>query len=103
MLTLTAPIPSARYMPSDAGLPAWSGPRAREIREECGYIPAAVARVLDTSPSNVLRWELTDDEGGSEPRASMILALAAIYGVQAEEFGRPVGSPIRKLRRKKSD
>ena len=103
MQTLNAPIPSVRYMPSDAGLPVWSGPRAREIREECDYIPAAVARVLDTSPSNILRWELTEEEGGSEPRASMILALASIYGVPAEEFGKPVGSPIRKLRRKKSD
>lgn len=103
MQTLTTPIPSAAYMPSDAGLPVWSGPRAREIRDECGYIPAAVARALDTSPSNVLRWELTEEDGGSEPRASMILALAAIYGVSADEFGKPVGSPIRKARRKKSD
>jgi transcriptional regulator with XRE-family HTH domain len=87
-------------MPAAQDKPGWSGPRAKEIREACGFIAFDVAKGLGTAPSNIMRWEADECV---EPRATVLFLLAAFYGVAPEEFGKPVGSPIRKLRRKKSD
>lgn len=100
MTTLTAPFGAVGFMPAAEDAPGWSGPRAREIREACGFIAYDVAKGLNTAPSNIMRWEADE---AVEPRATVLFLLAAFYGVPVEEFGKPVGSPIRKSRRKKSD
>ena len=74
----------------------WNGLRAAEIRVAAGMTPIAVARALETAPSNLMRWELPEeDQRASEPRASVVRALSLLYGVACEEFYREVGARIR--------
>lgn len=100
MTTLAEPYRPVVYMPAANKKPIWSGPRAREIREACGFIAFDVAKGLGTAPSNIMRWEADE---AVEPRATVLFLLAAFYSVAPEEFSKPVGSPIRRLRRKKPD
>jgi transcriptional regulator with XRE-family HTH domain len=79
----------------------WNGARAAEIREAAGIIARHAAVAIGVGQSSLHRWEQTEDETAGEPRASAVAALAELYGVSADEFFKPVGSPIKFRRRPK--
>ena len=60
----------------------WSGARLKAIREEKGLTFERFARLLDTSTSNVMRWE----KGKVTPTANMAAALADKLEVDLNDF-----------------
>ena len=56
----------------------------KECREKAGLSQREVGDRLGISDSAVCLWER--EEGGSRPRASMLPAIAKLYGVTVDEL-----------------
>ena len=58
--------------------------RFKEFREKVGLSQREVGKKLGVSDSAVCLWER--EQGGSLPRASMLLSIAEQYGVTVDEL-----------------
>ena len=56
------------------------GDRLRQAREARGYTPDTLARLIDVSPQQIIRWE----SGPSDPAASLIVKLAQALAVSTD-------------------